>query len=174
MLRPTITGNILSDYFSLTWISDAKNKYRPLWDQKSSLFLGSKIIEARNQRIWWFPSPEITALPTSQNWDYFGYYLVPSITCHHCLLCTWYDTCLLYTPPIIHNKESQTHLRQHTALVVCETKLRPHTNATAAAPPSKPRQRTTAAETAAEASMTERHRRQRTCQVIKNKGKQHT
>ena len=65
----------------------------PLWDQKSSLFLGSGIIEARNQRIWWFLSPEITALPTSQNWDYltFGYYLEPSITFHHCLLCTWYD-----------------------------------------------------------------------------------
>ena len=81
-------------------------------------------------------------ISTSQNWDYliFGYYLVPSITCHHCLYCTWYDACLLYTSPITHNTESQAHLRQHTALVVCETELRPHTNATAAAapPPSKP------------------------------------
>ena len=43
-LRPTIMGNILSDYVSfyfLTGISDAKNKNNPLWDQKSSLFLGS-------------------------------------------------------------------------------------------------------------------------------------
>ena len=39
------------------------------------------------------------------------------------------------------NKESQTNLLQHTALVVCETELRPHTNATAEAPPpSKPPQ----------------------------------
>ena len=50
--------------------------------------------------------------------------------------------CIGLTSPITHNKESQTHLRQHTALVVCETELRPHTNATAAAPspPSKPPQ----------------------------------
>ena len=61
------------------------------------------------------------------------------LSCHHCIYFTWYDTCLLYTSPITHNKESQIHLRQHTALVVCETELRPHTNATAAAPPpSKP------------------------------------
>ena len=40
-------------FLSLTGISDAKNKNHPLrWDQKSSLFLGSEIIEARNQRIW--------------------------------------------------------------------------------------------------------------------------
>ena len=38
-------------------------------------------------------------------------YLVPSITftCHHCLLCTckctWYNTCLLYTPPITRNQD---------------------------------------------------------------------
>ena len=91
-----------------------------------------------------------------------GYYLVPSITCHHCLYCTWFDTCLLYTSRITHNKESQTRLRQHTALVVCETELHPHTNATAAAPPSsKPPQAhhtsTTAAaqqKTAAEAVVT--------------------
>ena len=84
-------------------------------------------------------SPEITALPTSELGLFeYGYYLVPSITCHHCLYCTWYDTCLLYTSPITHNKESQTHLRQHTELVLCETELRPHTNATAtAAPPSR-------------------------------------
>ena len=48
-----------------------------------------------------YASLEITALPTSQNWDYltFAYYLVPSIACHHCRYCTWYDTCLLYTSP---------------------------------------------------------------------------
>ena len=85
-------GNIFQRLFlSLTGISDAKNKTTSkytLSDDKSSLFLGSEITEARNQRIWWFLSPEITALPTTQNWDYltFGYYLVPSITCHHCLL----------------------------------------------------------------------------------------
>ena len=39
-------------FLSLTGISDAKNKNHPLWDQKSSLFLGSEIIEARNQQIW--------------------------------------------------------------------------------------------------------------------------
>ena len=91
--------------------------------------MGPEITEARNKRIWLFFSPETTALPTSQNWDYltFGYYLVPSITCHHCLLCTWYDSYPLYTSPITHNKESQTHIRQHTALVVCETELRPDT-----------------------------------------------
>ena len=33
-----------------------------------------------------------------------------SIACHQCLLCTWYDTCLLHTSPIIHNKESRTHM----------------------------------------------------------------
>ena len=85
----------------------------------------------------------ITALPTSQSWDDLtsGYYLVQSITCHHCPLSTWYDTCLLYTSPSSHRKEWQTHLLQHTALVVCETERRPHTNATAAAPPpSKPPQ----------------------------------
>ena len=37
---------------SLTGISDAENKKHPLWDQKSSLFLGYEIVEARNQRIW--------------------------------------------------------------------------------------------------------------------------
>ena len=89
--------------------------------------------------------PEITtALPTSQNWDYLtfncGYYLVPSITCHHCLIYTWYDNSLPYTSPKTYNKESPTHLRQHAALVLCETELRPHTNATAAATPSKPPQ----------------------------------
>ena len=90
--------------------------------------------------------PRNTALPSSQNWDdlTFGYYeyLVPRISCHHCLLCTWYNTCLLCTSPITRNKESQTHLLQHTALVVCETELRPRTNATTAAPPpSKPPQK---------------------------------
>ena len=39
-------------FLSLTGISDDKNKNYPLWDQKSSLLLGSEIIEARNQRIW--------------------------------------------------------------------------------------------------------------------------
>ena len=39
-------------FLSLTGISDAKNVNHPLWDQKSSLFLGSEVIEARNQRIW--------------------------------------------------------------------------------------------------------------------------
>ena len=39
-------------FLSLTGIFDAENKNHPLWDQKSSLFLGSEIIEARNQRIW--------------------------------------------------------------------------------------------------------------------------
>ena len=57
----------------------------------------------------------------------FAYYLVPSITCHQCLLCTWYDSYLRYTSPITHNKESQTHIRQHAALVMCETELRPQT-----------------------------------------------
>ena len=38
-------------------------------------------------------------------------------------------------------KNHKTHpRRQHTAVVVCETELRPHTNVTAAAPPSKPPQ----------------------------------
>ena len=31
---------------------DNNNKNHPLWDQQSSLFQGSEIIEARNQRIW--------------------------------------------------------------------------------------------------------------------------
>ena len=31
---------------------DDNNKNQPLWDQQSSLYLGSEIIEARNQRIW--------------------------------------------------------------------------------------------------------------------------
>ena len=70
-------------------------------------------------------SPEIAALPTSQNWDYltFGYHLVPS-KCHMspvavCLLCTRCDTCLLYeyTAPNTHSKESQTHLLQQTRLL---------------------------------------------------------
>ena len=39
-------------FLSLTGISDAKNKNHPLCDQKSSLYLGPEIIEARNQRIW--------------------------------------------------------------------------------------------------------------------------
>ena len=33
-----------------------------LWDRKSSLYLGSKNIVTRNQRIWCFLGPEITAL----------------------------------------------------------------------------------------------------------------
>ena len=154
----------MSDYVSLYQGSPTPKikTIHCVWDQKSSSFLGSEIIEARNRRIWFFLSQEITAhLPTFQNWDNltFGYDLVPSITCHHCLLCTWYHICLLYTSPITQNKESQTHLRQHTALVVCETELRPHTNATAAAAaPSKPPQAhhssSTAAETAAETAAT--------------------
>ena len=52
-IRPTIMGNIFSDYFSLlTGISDAKKKTHQIWDQKTSLFLAPGIIEARNQRIW--------------------------------------------------------------------------------------------------------------------------
>ena len=40
-------------FLSLTGISDAEKKnIHNEWDQKSSLFLGSEIIEARNQRIW--------------------------------------------------------------------------------------------------------------------------
>ena len=39
-------------FLSLTGISDAKNKNHPLWDHKSSSFVGSEKIEARNQRIW--------------------------------------------------------------------------------------------------------------------------
>ena len=65
---PDPKTNYYGEYFerlflSLTGISDAKNKNHPLWDRKSSLFLGSEIIEARNKRFWWFLSPEITALP---------------------------------------------------------------------------------------------------------------
>ena len=68
----------------------------------------------------------------------FGYYLVPSITCHHCLLCTWYGFYLLYTSPITHNKESQAHIRQHVALV-CEKELRPHTQTRQLQPPPPPK-----------------------------------
>ena len=45
-------GNYFERLFlSLAGISDAKKKTHPPWDQKSSLFLGSEIIEPRNQRI---------------------------------------------------------------------------------------------------------------------------
>ena len=55
------------------------------------------------------------------------------------LYLVWYLSAVHVT--ITHNKESQTHVRQHAVLVVCETKPRPHKNATAAAPPpSKPPQ----------------------------------
>ena len=47
-----------------------------------------------------------------------GYYLVPSNTCHHRLLCIWDDTCLLYASPTTHNKESQTHTTAHRACCV--------------------------------------------------------
>ena len=47
------TTNYYGKYFerlflSSTGISDAKNENHPLWDHKSSLFLGSEIIKARN------------------------------------------------------------------------------------------------------------------------------
>ena len=61
---------------------------------------------------------------------------------------------------ITHNKESQTHLRQHTALVVCETELCPHTNATAAPPPpSKPPQAHHSSSTAAAAQQQSQQQR---------------
>ena len=69
LLGPTICWECFDRLFlSLKGISNAKNKtihYKYLvWDQKSSLFLGSEIIEAKNQQITrWFLSPEITALP---------------------------------------------------------------------------------------------------------------
>ena len=106
-------------FLSSTGISE-KNKNHPLWDQRSSLCLGSEIVEARNQQIWLFLSPEISALPTSQNWDYltFGYYLVPSFTCHHCLLCntTAHRACCMRdraSSP--HKRDSSTTMKTTTA-----------------------------------------------------------
>ena len=84
----------------------------------------------RNQRIWCFMRPEITIIPTSQNWDYFytfAHYLVPNITCHQCLCCTWYDTCLLHTSPITYNIETNTPTIAYRACCVRDKASSSHT-----------------------------------------------
>ena len=58
-----------------------------------------------------------------------------------------------------HPQQRLTHLKQNTALVVCETEL-PHTNATAAAPqPSKPPQANHSSTTAAPQQQRQQQRR---------------
>ena len=94
----------------------------------------------------------------------FDFWILPRTKYHMSpvhIYCTLYNTCLLYTSRITHDKESQTHLRQHTALVVCETKVHPHTNSTAAAaaPPSKPPQAHYTSTTAAAQQKRQQQRR---------------
>ena len=69
----------------------------------------------------------------------FGYYLVPSITCHHCLYCAWYDTCLLSTSPSPTTKNHK-HTYDSVPRLLC---------ATAPPPPSKPPQAHHSSSTAA-------------------------
>ena len=80
--RPTIKRDFfLNDtcFLSSTGISDAEKKAHPLWDHKLTLYLGSEIIEARNQRIWWFLSSEITAPPSSEELGLFDFLILPRI-----------------------------------------------------------------------------------------------
>ena len=88
-------------FLSSTGISDAKNKNHPLWDQKSSLFLGSEIVEARNQRIWWFLSPEITALSNLSELKLFDFWILPRTKYHMSplpiLYLVWYLSAVLVT-----------------------------------------------------------------------------
>ena len=112
--RPINYGKYFERIFlSLTGISDAKNKNHPLWDQKSSLFLGSEIIEARNQQIRsGISEPKNISCSNLSELGLFDFRILPRTKYHMSplpLLCTWYDTCLLYTSPITHNKNTQKH-----------------------------------------------------------------
>ena len=109
--------------------------------------LGWEIIDGRNQRIWWFLSPEITALPSSQELGLFDWYITSYQVSH--FTTTAYSVpgmipvcCTRHPPPTTKN-HTQTLQQQQTA--VCETELRPHTNATAAPPPHQHHTSTTTA-----------------------------
>ena len=143
-------GNIFSDY------------YRDLRRQKKKpSTMGPEIIVISGFRNnggqksadLVISEPRITALPTSQNWDYlsFGYscylvqYQVSHVTTAYSVPGTIPVCCIRHPSPTTKNHyccHTTAHRAclfffffNHPADVVCETELRPHTNVTAPPPP---------------------------------------
>ena len=82
-----------------------------LYDDKKNINCGTRKNRGHESADLVISEPRNNTFSIVSELELFDFWILPRTKYHmsHCLFCTWYDTCLLYTSPNTHTAKNRKH-----------------------------------------------------------------